>query len=43
MRLLWRTDAHLADTTPESRIDDWATTVLGKLAQVGEIAKKFGV
>jgi len=38
--LIWRTDAHLSDDPPESRRDDWATTVLGKLAQVGEIARK---
>lgn len=42
MKLLWRTDIHLADTSPESRTDDWEETVLGKLVQVGEIARKEG-
>lgn len=36
--LVWRTDVHLADKAPRSRIDDWASTVLDKLIQVGEIA-----
>jgi len=38
--LVWRTDAHLSDFAPESRVDDWALAILGKLAQVGEIARK---
>ena len=38
--LVWRTDAHLADKAPQSRTDDWAETVLGKLRQVGEIARE---
>lgn len=37
--LVWRTDLHLADEAPSSRTDDWATTCLDKLVQVGEIAK----
>jgi len=37
--LVWRTDVHLADKSPQSRTDDWAETVLDKLRQVGEIAK----
>jgi DNA repair exonuclease SbcCD nuclease subunit len=40
--LLWRTDVHLSDHTPVSRTDDWATTVLEKLEQVGAIAKRLG-
>lgn len=36
--LVWRTDAHLSDRSPGSRLDNWTETVLGKLAQVGEIA-----
>lgn len=36
--LVWRTDAHLAVQPPQSRTDDWASTVLLKLDQVGEIA-----
>jgi exonuclease SbcD len=42
MKLVWRSDVHLADTSPESRTDDWGETVLGKLVQVGEIARKEG-
>jgi len=38
--LVWRTDTHLSDFAPESRTDDWPTTLLGKLAQVGEVAKR---
>jgi hypothetical protein len=38
--LVWRADAHLADDAPQSRTDDWARTVLGKIVQVGEIAKE---
>lgn len=40
IRLVWRTDVHLSDATPSSRKDDWTTTVLGKLEQVGLIAEK---
>lgn len=39
---VWRTDVHLADKAPRSRTDDWAKTVLGKLRQVGEIAREVG-
>lgn len=42
IKLVWRTDAHLADHPPQSRIDDWTSTILGKLAQVGDIATKVG-
>jgi DNA repair exonuclease SbcCD nuclease subunit len=38
--LVWRTDAHLSDDTPQSRTDDWPTTVLTKLAHVGVIARR---
>lgn len=38
MTLIWRTDLHLADQAPSSRIDDWAETLLGKVAQVGRLA-----
>lgn len=37
--LVWRTDVHMADDTPQSRTDDWPTTIIGKLVQVGQIAK----
>lgn len=36
--LVWRTDVHLSDTSPISRIDDWAETLLDKLYQVSKIA-----
>ncbi len=42
IKLVWRTDVHLSDTPPVSRKDDWAATVLGKLAQVGAIAAQEG-
>lgn len=37
--LVWRTDVHMADVSPASRTDDWATTILGKLRQVGDTAR----
>lgn len=39
--LVYRSDVHLADEAPSSRTDDWPTTVLGKLTQVGEIAREL--
>jgi len=36
--LIWRTDAHLADTAPQSRTDDWAAAILDKVSQTTEIA-----
>lgn len=42
IRLVARTDVHLSDQIPESRTDDWATTLLGKLRQVGRIAREVG-
>lgn len=41
IRLIWRSDAHLADKPPRSRIDDWASAILDKLTQVGEIAREM--
>lgn len=38
--LVWRTDVHIADVAPQSRTDDWAQTILGKLGQVGNIARQ---
>jgi len=35
-----RTDVHLNDRPPESRCDDYRETMLGKLRQVGEIARE---
>jgi exonuclease SbcD len=43
IRLLWRTDVHCSDMTPSSRTDDWAETVIGKLTEVGELARKHKV
>jgi DNA repair exonuclease SbcCD nuclease subunit len=40
--LVWRTDVHLADKTPQSRTDDWVETVFSKLRQVGRIAEEVG-
>ena len=37
--LVWRTDVHLADQAPASRVDVWSETLLGKIRQVGEIAR----
>jgi DNA repair exonuclease SbcCD nuclease subunit len=42
IRILWRTDVHCCDQTPSSRTDDWPETVLGKLGEVGEIARAHG-
>lgn len=40
--LVWRTDVHLSDQTPVSRVDTWSDTVLGKLRDVGRIAEEVG-
>lgn len=37
--LVWRTDVHMADNGPSSRLDDWPTTVLDKLSQVRVLAE----
>ena len=42
IRLVYRTDVHLAVQAPQSRIDDWAPTIFDKLDQVGEIAREVG-
>lgn len=42
VRLVWRTDVHMADRGPESRKDDWPKTVLDKLSQVRAVAEKVG-
>ena len=36
---LWRSDCHLADLPPQSRTDNWANTILGKLIEMGGIAR----
>lgn len=38
IKIVWRTDVHMSDRSPESRVDDWVDTVLGKLGQVRDIA-----
>jgi DNA repair exonuclease SbcCD nuclease subunit len=38
--LVWRSDVHLADHPPQSRTDNWRETLLGKIRQVGEIARE---
>lgn len=40
MKFVWRTDVHFADQPPRSRVDDWNTTLLGKLSQVYQHATK---
>lgn len=40
MKLVWRTDVHIGDQAPLSRTDDWLSSVLDKLRQVGEIARE---
>lgn len=42
INLVWRTDVHMADKGPSSRLDDWPTAVLDKLSQVREIAAGVG-
>lgn len=43
IRLLWRSDVHLADRGPASRKDDWMETTFGKLEQVKRAAAKLKV
>jgi DNA repair exonuclease SbcCD nuclease subunit len=40
VKLVWRTDVHMADKGPSSRKDDWPSTVLDKLSQVRRVAEK---
>lgn len=40
--VVWRSDAHLADEPPQSRLDDWTATILEKIEQVGKIAQSVG-
>lgn len=40
LSLLWRTDVHCRDQSPESRTDVWADTVAEKLIEIGEIARR---
>lgn len=43
IKFLIRTDVHINDKAPESRSDDYMETVLGKLRQIGDIARQRGV
>lgn len=40
--LVWRTDIHMADQSPQSRTDDWSATILEKVEQIGRIAEDVG-
>lgn len=42
IRLVYRSDVHMAVQAPQSRTDDWVATVLDKLDQVGDIAREVG-
>ena len=42
IKLVWRTDVHIADHGPSSRTDDWTETIFGKLAQVRDLAEHHG-
>lgn len=42
MKLVWRTDVHMADQGPASRLDNWPDMVLDKLSQVRDIAIECG-
>jgi len=42
IKLVYRTDVHLAAEAPQSRTDDWVDTVLDKLDQVSAIAQDVG-
>lgn len=39
IKLVWRTDVHMSDRAPASRIDDWTETVFNHLGQVRDVAK----
>lgn len=38
INLLWRTDVHLSDRSPQARTDDWGATVFDKLSRVRDLA-----
>ena len=38
INFVWRTDVHLSDRAPSSRVDDWADAVFDKLGQVRDLA-----
>ena len=41
IKLLWRTDVHMADKTPRRRTGVWSVDVCSKLMWIGELAKKI--
>lgn len=41
IRLVWRTDVHLSDTTPASRTDDWTENCFDHLNQVKMVCEKW--
>lgn len=43
IKVLWRTDVHLADRTPRRRTGDWSSDVLSKLKWIGDVASREGV
>ena len=40
INLVWRTDIHFSDKSPQSRTDNWKEALLDKISQVGEIARE---
>jgi DNA repair exonuclease SbcCD nuclease subunit len=38
IKLIWRTDVHLADKTPRRRTGSWTSDVIAKLKWIGELA-----
>ena len=40
INLVWRTDVHLSDRSPSSRLDNWADSVFEKLGQVRDLARE---
>lgn len=42
LTLVWRSDVHVSDNPPASRVDNWNETLMGKLTQVGQIAREVG-
>lgn len=43
IKVLWRTDVHLADRTPKRRTGDWSMDVVDKLKWIGRKAKDLSV
>lgn len=43
IKFLWRSDVHVSDHAPASRIDDYNAAIFDKLTQIGEMAKALDV